>query len=262
MEQKYVIALIMTFMAGMATVLGGCLTFFVKRDNLKALSIGLGFSAGVMIFISLNELLPDAQRSLTHYFAQSANMIAFAMFFVGIGIAMLIDYFVPDHIEEDILTPHDECCNSSHKIKQAGIVTAIAIAIHNFPEGIATFVVSSESIRLGLPIVIAIAIHNIPEGIAVALPIYHATGKKRQAILYSFLSGISEPAGALIGFLVLRNYMTETTLGIAFAIVAGIMVYISLDTLLPLAREYGENHHVVGGIIAGMFVICLSLLLF
>ncbi len=242
-------------------MLGGFLTFFVKRDNLKALSIGLGFSAGVMIYISLTEIMPSSTIMLEQAFSvKAAHAITFFSFFVGIIVAVLIDYFIPDHIEGDLFNNQEQCTHK-HKIRRAGLITAIAIAIHNFPEGLATFLVSSQNLSLGIPVAIAIAIHNIPEGIAVALPIYHASGKKRQAIWYSFLSGISEPIGGLLGLVCLKMFLPQWSVGAMFAAVAGIMVYISFDTLLPMAREYGENHHVISGIVGGMFVIGLSLLL-
>lgn len=261
MNTSFVLPMILTLLAGMSTVLGGFMTFFVKRDNMKALSIGLGFSAGVMVYVSLTEIFHSSEIMLASTFGSNiANAITFVSFFAGIFIAIMIDYFIPDHIESDFL---DDCehCNHKHRIKRVGLITAVAIAVHNFPEGLATFLVSTEDLSLGIPVAIAIAIHNIPEGIAVALPIYHASGKKRQAIWYSFLSGISEPIGGLLGMLFLKTFMPEWFVGAMFAAVAGIMVYISFDTLLPMAREYGENHHVITGIIAGMFVIGLSLLL-
>ena len=264
MEQQYVLALLITILAGLSTLVGGFCTFFIKKDSFKALSVGLGFSGGMMIFISLNELLVESNKYLSETFThKKASLIAFLMFFTGVGIAMLIDYFIPDHIESDLfLQDPNDCKQHMHKIKRAGIVTAIAVAIHNFPEGIANFFVSSHNLSLGIPLACAIAIHNIPEGIAVALPIYHAVKKKRTAIFYTFLSGIAEPIGAILGYLFLRNYLNQTTLGFLFAIISGIMVYISIDTLLPMAREYGENHHVVWGVMLGMFVIGLSLVLF
>ena len=261
MDTNYTPALILTLLAGMSTLLGGFMTFFVKRDNLKALSVGLGFSAGVMIYISLTEILISSQGMLSETFSvHKSRAIAFAGFFIGIIVAILIDYFIPDHIETDLFDGQEHC-NSKHRIKRAGVITAIAIAVHNFPEGLATFLVSNQSLSLGIPVALAIAIHNIPEGIAVALPIYHATGKKRHAIWYSFVSGISEPVGGVIGIIALKCFLPEWSLGVLFASVAGIMVYISFDTLLPMAREYGENHHVITGIIAGIFVIGLSLLI-
>ena len=263
MEQKYIIALLITLLAGLSTIVGGFLTFFVKKNSLKTLSIGLGFSGGMMIFISLNELLVEANKYIMPAFPKRAGLLAFIMFFIGVGIAVLIDYFIPDHIESDLFLQNPaNCDHHMHKIKRAGVVTAIAVAVHNFPEGIANFFVSSQSLSMGIPLAFAIAIHNIPEGIAVALPIYHAVQKKRTAILYTFLSGIAEPIGAILGFAFLRNYLNQTTLGFLFAAISGIMVYISIDTLLPMAREYGENHHVVIGIMLGMFVIGLSLVLF
>lgn len=258
--QNYHLALFMTFLAGLATVLGGMITFIVKRSNMKVLSVGLGFSAGVMIFISFTDILQNAISLLTKHYPNNAEWVTFFGFLFGIGIAILIDYFIPDHIEDDLFQ-QGNTHYSKHKIKRAGLITAIAICVHNFPEGIATFFVSTQSLTLGATVAIAIALHNIPEGIAVALPIYHATGKKRLAILYSFLSGISEPIGAVIGFFVLKMFLPAYAIGFMFAAVGGIMVYISFDTLLPLSREYGDDHYSVFGIISGIFIIWLSLLI-
>ncbi len=258
---NYIIPLFLTLCAGMSTLLGGFITFFVKRNNLKALSVGLGFSAGVMVYLSLNELMAEAPEMLTEYYNEiPAKALAFVGFFTGIAIAVLIDYFVPDHIDSDFLNTKSKRCQQRHQIRRAGLITAFAVTLHNFPEGMATFLVSSQDLRLGVPVAIAIAIHNIPEGIAIALPIFHATGKKRLAILYSFLSGISEPVGGLLGVILLKTIMPAQTVGIMTAAVAGIMVYLSFDTLLPLAREYGENHHVIIGIVSGMLIMGFGLI--
>lgn len=257
---SYFIPLILTLCAGMSTLLGGFITFFVKRDNLKALSVGLGFSAGVMVYVSLNELMREAPVMLGAFYGDTkSKALAFFGFALGIVIAVLIDYFIPDHIESDFLSANKKI-EQARRIKRAGLITAIAVTLHNFPEGIATFLVSSQDLRLGIPVAIAIAIHNIPEGIAIALPIFHASGKKRLAILYSFLSGISEPVGGLLGVLLLKTIMPAQTVGIMTAAVAGIMVYLSFDTLLPLAREYGENHHVIIGIVSGMLIMAFGLI--
>lgn len=256
----YILPLLLTLFAGMSTVLGGFVTFFIKRDNLKALSVGLGFSAGMMIYLSLNDLVPEASEMLNSYYGLTmSKAFAFLGFFIGMFIAIIIDYFVPDHIESDFLN-NSESLHHHHQIRRAGLITAIAVTLHNFPEGMATFLVSSQDLILGIPVAIAIAIHNIPEGIAVALPIFQASGKKRLAILYSFLSGISEPIGGLIGVVLIKTIMPEQTVGFMIAAVAGIMVYISFDTLLPLAREYGENHHVIIGIVSGMLIMGLGLI--
>lgn len=260
MPHNYQIALLMSLFAGLATVIGGCFTFFIKRDNIKALSIGLGFSAGVMIFLSFTDILQGAREMLSKYFPNNADWLVFLGFFSGVAIAVLIDYFIPDHIEEDLFTAQENCTHRSHRIKRAGILTAIAIAIHNFPEGMATFFVTTQDLTMGVSVAIAIALHNIPEGIAVALPIYHATGKKRLAIGYSFLSGISEPIGALIGLFILQYFLPQLAVGFLFAAVAGIMIYISFDTLLPLSRDYGDGHYSVFGIMSGIFFIWISLL--
>jgi zinc transporter, ZIP family len=261
LPNNYQLGLWITFLAGMATVLGGCLTFFIKKDNLKSLSFGLGLSAGVMIFIGLTEVLKDSGELLSKYFPNHFAWLVFAGFFVGVFIAFILDWLMPDKIDNDLFVERDKCIPDSHRIKRAGLLVAIGISLHNFPEGLSMFFMTTQSITLGVSVALAVAIHNIPAGIAIALPIYHATGKKRLAILYSFLSGISELVGALIGLFLLQTVLPQMAVGFIFATVAGILIYISFDTLIPLSREYGDGHYSLFGIISGMFIIWLSLLM-
>lgn len=261
MIENWQLPLLMTFLAGLATIIGGFITFLVNKNNLKVLSIGLGFSAGVMIFVSLTEIMHSAQDLLKIYFPHNYTWMVFFGFIVGVIISKLIDMFVPDHVEEDLAEGCDRSCEHKHRIKRAGVLTAIAIAVHNFPEGLGTFLVSSQDLTIGVSVAIAIALHNIPEGIAVALPIYHSTGKKRMAIWYSFWTGMTEPLGALIGLGLLHWFLPHMFIGFFMAAVVGIMIYIAFDTLLPLSHEYGDWHYAIGGIMSGIIVIWASLLL-
>lgn len=261
LPENYGIALLLTLFAGLTTAIGGGIAFVVKKNNLKALSVGLGFSAGVMIFLSFNEIIPEAGQMLSVNFPNDYNWIVYAGFIVGIVVAILIDYFLPDHIDtEELLNPEAPCIHK-HKLKRAGLFTAIAICVHNFPEGMATFLTTTQNITLGLSVALAIAIHNIPEGIAVALPMYHVTGKKRYAMLYAALSGITEPIGALVGMFIFGLFLPQVLVGALMAAVAGIMIYISFDTLLPLAKEYGNWHLSMVGIVSGILFIWISLIL-
>lgn len=261
-EHHQVVAFVLTLIAGLATVIGGSVSFFVKRSNLRLLAVGLGFSAGVMIYMALTEILKESQMYNTQFYGNKGALITFIGFFAGIGIAALIDYFLPAHFGDDLIDKDPEnISEEDERIKKAGLLTAIAISLHRIPEGLTMFLVAATNIKLGIPLAIAIAIHNLPEGIAIGLPMYHATGKKRYAMLFSFIAGISGPIGALIGFVLIQIFMPQMAIGILFSMVAGIMVYISLDTLLPTAREYGENHDVMAGILSGMFFIGLGLLL-
>lgn len=178
MNVDYKLPLLMTLLAGLSTVIGGFLTFFIKRTNIKALSVGLGFSAGVMIFLSFTQIIKTANDMLHKFFPHHSQWVVFAGFGLGILVALIIDYFIPDHLDNDLFNDKEHCTNCSHRIKRAGLFTAIAISVHNFPEGMTTFFVGTQNLALGASVALAIAIHNIPEGIAVALPIYHATGKK------------------------------------------------------------------------------------
>lgn len=266
MNQNVLLAFALTAFAGLATGIGSALAFFSKRTNKKLLSVALGFSAGVMLYVSFIEIFAKAKDSLT---ATHGNIpgtwITVLSFFAGISLIMLIDLLIPEpenpHSLHTVKESMDETQREKHLLRM-GKFTALAIAIHNFPEGLATFAAALNSPTLGVSIAIAIAIHNIPEGVSVSVPIYFATGSRKKAFWLSFLSGLSEPFGALVGYTVLRSFFTDTTFGILFASVAGIMVYVSLDELLPAAREHGTGHLAIAGTIAGMAVMALSLLLF
>lgn len=259
-------AFLLTLIAGLCTGIGSCIAFFSKRSNKKFLSISLGFSAGVMIYVSMIEIFFKAQESLIAELGEKlGSWMTVAAFFGGMLLIGLIDKLVPEDgnpHEVKLVEAENVPVTEDQKLKRMGIFTALAIAIHNFPEGIATFVSALQNPTLAIPIVVAIAIHNIPEGIAVSVPVYQATESKATAFKYSFLSGLAEPVGALVGWLVLMPFMSDMVFGIIFAGVAGIMVFISFDELLPAAREYGEHHLSLYGLIGGMVVMAISLLLF
>lgn len=260
-----VLAFLLTLFAGLATGIGSCIAFFAKKTNTKFLSISLGFSAGVMIYVSMIEIFPKAQVALTaSYGAKTGLLVTIIAFFAGMLLIGLIDRLIPsDHNPHEVKSVGEDCPPpSKERLLRTGLFTALAIGIHNFPEGLATFVSALQAPALAIPIVVAIAIHNIPEGISVSVPIYYATGDKKKAFLYSFASGLSEPLGALVGYLVLLPIMSAAVYGILFAGVAGIMVFISLDELLPSAREYGEHHLSIYGLVGGMALMAISLWLF
>ncbi len=257
----------LTLFAGLATGIGSALSLLTNRTNTKFLSVALGFSAGVMIYVSFVEIFFKAKSSLVAVLGEKAGTWAtVGGFFLGILIIALIDKLIPNAENPHEIHTVEEMDGESeeHKAKlmRMGLFTALAIGIHNFPEGLATFTAALSDPSLGIPIAFAIAIHNIPEGIAVAVPIFYATGDRMKAFKLSFLSGLSEPVGALIGYVLLFRFFNDVMFGFIFASVAGIMVYISLDELLPSAREYGEHHLSIYGLIAGMAVMALSLLLF
>lgn len=275
--------MLLTLFAGFSTAIGSIIAFFSRKDDLRVLSLGLGFSAGVMIYISFMEILPTALKDFkNHYDSHWAELLGLACFFGGILISLLIDKLIPEDVN-----PHEpkkdlselKICPLPQKgqnppkfhpgeklhqintkaLKRTGIFTALAIAIHNFPEGFATFISSLDNLTLGIAIAIAVAIHNIPEGLAVSLPIYHATGDKKKAFIYSALSGFAEPLGAFVGALILLPFIGDLTLAISFAVIAGIMVFISLDELLPAAKTYDKAHDSLYGLILGMAIMALSL---
>ncbi|MFH1728900.1 MAG: zinc transporter ZupT [Pseudomonadota bacterium] len=261
-------AFLLTLFAGLATGIGSLIAFFAKTTNKKFLSVSLGFSAGVMIYVSMVEIFAKANQSNVEAFGKlRGNWLTVIAFFTGIAFIALIDRMIPSYENpHEIRSVEDMKSNDKNlpkaKLLRMGLFVALAISIHNFPEGLATFVSAIKDPFLGLSIAFAIAIHNIPEGISVSVPIYYATNDRKKAFLYSFLSGLAEPVGALFGYFILRTFFSAAIFGFSFAFVAGIMVFISLDELLPAAREYGEHHLAIYGLIAGMGVMAVSLLLF
>jgi len=264
MNQNVLVALLLTLGAGLATGIGSTIAFLAKHTNKRLLSFSLGLSGGVMVYVSFVELLRQADTALTaEWGARTGGIATVAAFFAGIGLIGVIDRLVPsvENPHEARLVEEMEARPRNPKLMRMGIMTALAIAIHNFPEGIATFASAVEDPALGIAIAAAIAIHNIPEGIAVSVPIYYATGDRRKAFLLSLLSGLAEPVGALLAWLVLMPFMSPALMGCLLAGVAGIMVFISIDELLPAAREYGEAHTSIYGVVTGMAVMAASLLL-
>jgi zinc transporter, ZIP family len=294
------IAMGLTVFAGLATGIGSIIAFTAKRTNYRFLSVATGFSGGVMLYVSFMEILPTGDASLvTHFGTQWGHWINIGAFFAGLLIIGFIDNVIPEaenphetHEEAETMPLHIEgakwpeyeepanqdpttCTPHIHdhhyhdkKLMRLGLFTALAIGIHNFPEGLATFLAALQNPNVGFVIAIAVALHNIPEGISVSVPIFYATGNRRKAFVYSLLSGLAEPVGAAFAYLVLRFFLGGHTgmipahvTGILFAGVAGIMVYISLDELLPTSRAYGKGHDSVIGLVAGMLIMALSLLL-
>jgi len=292
------IALGLTLLAGLATGIGSAIAFFVKSTNYRFLSVATGFSAGVMLYVSFMEILPKGLRALTlSYGTTRGGWINAASFFAGIGLIGVIDWLIPSaknpheaHARREFiplrdpegLLPRQEAASQDAtasdglhertlqqgRLLRMGLFTALAIALHNFPEGLATFLAALEDPGLGVAIATAIALHNIPEGISVSVPIFYATGNRRRAFLYSFLSGLAEPVGAGIACIVLgflaggrAGVVPTQVMGMLFGGVAGIMVYISLDELLPASRAYGAGHDSLLGLLAGMGLMAVSLLL-
>lgn len=287
----------LTLFAGMATAIGSAIAFAAKRTSYRFLSITTGFSAGVMLYVSFVEIFFKGVNSLAGRFGETrAHWINAGSFFGGMLLIGLIDNLIPaaknpheTHSEAEALPLRDPSApapdfegfseaqkkspgihdhGAHHKLMRMGMFTALAIGIHNFPEGLATFLAALQDPGLGLVIAVAIALHNIPEGVSVSVPIFYATGSRRKAFLYSALSGLAEPIGAIIAYAGIRYFLgggrevvPSEIMGVLFGGVAGIMVYISLDELLPTSRAYGKGHDSLLGLIAGMVVMAISLLL-
>ena len=256
MNSSIAFPLLLTLLAGLATGIGSAIAFFAHRTNVRFLSFSLGLSAGVMIYVSFVELFAESQTLLTAQWGATAGVSAtVACFFGGILLIGVIDRLVPSFenphemhsVEEMNRRPHDR------KLMRMGLMTALVIGIHNFPEGIATFMSAIDNPTLGIAIAAAIA---------VSVPIYYATGSRRKAFLLSLSSGLAEPVGALLAYAVLLPFLSPTLLGCLFGFVAGIMVFISLDELLPAAEEYGEHHISIYGVVTGMALMAVSLIVF
>jgi len=289
----------LTLLAGMATGIGSAIAFTAKRTNYRFLSISTGFSAGVMLYVSFVEIFYKGVDALVEAYGEPwGHWINAASFFGGMFLIGVIDNLIPSaenphetHTEKETAPLHDPSAalpdfdaatesaqgtaagvhdhrGRQRRLLRMGLFTALAIAIHNFPEGLATFLAALQDTRLGVAIAVAIALHNIPEGISVSVPIFYATGNRRKAFAYSLLSGLAEPAGAGVAYLALVSLaggefggISSQVMGVLFAGVAGIMVYISLDELLPTSRAYGKGHDSLFGLMAGMVIMALSLLM-
>lgn len=271
-SQQVIFALLLTIFAGLSTSIGSAIALFAKSTNTKFLCLSLGFSAGVMIYVSFMEIMSKSKLLLIEQFGdQMGTFVAVMAFFGGIFITAIIDRLIPEFENphehpriEEMDEPTKTQQKNAKRLMRMGMFTALALALHNFPEGIATFTAALTDTKLGIAIAVAIAIHNIPEGIAVSVPVYHATGSRKKAFWVSTFSGLAEPVGALVCYLLFMPFILANPylIGIIFGGVAGVMVFISLDELLPAAEEYGEHHLAIYGLIAGMLVMALSLLLF
>jgi ZIP family zinc transporter len=241
----------LSLLAGLSTVVGSFIFLSGRFSQRKFIGFFLGLSAGVMIYLSFMELLPISIKEIGFV---PSNLF----FFLGIVIIALIDFLLPHHyLEERVCRRHPA---ADSKMVSTGVMVTLGLFIHNLPEGMAVFLSSFSDVRLGLLLAIAIAIHNIPEGIAVAAPIYHSTQSRSKAIKYAFLSGMAEPIGAVIAYVLLRSYLNEGVLAVIFTLVAGVMVYISFDELLPACFRDGQGHRAIAGIITGMIIVSASLM--
>ncbi|MBR7104535.1 MAG: zinc transporter ZupT [Lentisphaeria bacterium] len=257
-------ALLLTTLAGGATVIGAAAAFTARRTNTALLSAALGLSGGVMVYIAFVSLLADANEALGELLGKTpGQLIGMAAFFGGMLIAALIDKMVPETIN-----PHQtrrieelEKENLPADLGRMSFITALAMVLHKFPEGIAVFASGIQSAELGIPVALAMALHNIPEGIAVSVPVYYATGSRKKAFLIASLTGLADPAGAILGWLLLMPLIKSipATLPVIHGAVAGIMVFVTFDGLLPMAQKFGRPHLTLYGIISGMFLMALAL---
>lgn len=256
-------ALGVTAAAGLATALGSILVFTSKTPSPRLLAFGLAFAGGAMVYVSLSEILFKSTQSFTVAYGDKLGFTYSTLaFLAGMLMIALIDHFVPNPheslgTEDKLYKEHDR-----DYVRRVGLMAAAAITAHNFPEGLATFFAMLESPTLGLPLAFAIAIHNIPEGISIAIPVYFATQKKSYAFTACLLSGLAEPVGAVIGYALLQPFMTQATFGAIFGVIAGVMVFLALDELLPAAKRYAKGHETVYGLVSGMVMIAVSLVLF
>ncbi|MBO5255813.1 MAG: zinc transporter ZupT [Opitutales bacterium] len=251
------IAFAITFVAGVSTSLGALIAFCVQKKDFKKIAFAMAFSAGVMIYVSFADIMPMASEMFEKTFSQSQNLAKaapLAMFFAGALFAGVIDAFIPEHIDTKMIDGDV----STSKISRVAIMTAVALAIHNFPEGLSVFFSTLENTRLGLALGIAILLHNIPEGISVALPIFHTTGSRKKAFLIATFSGLVEPLGAICAYFILMPILSPALIGACMAATAGIMVFIALDELLPMAKQYDDQHTAIVGVFLGMLIIAIS----
>lgn len=261
---ELILGLSLSLLAGLSTGIGAAVAFFMKRTDTRVLTFSLGASAGVMIYISFMELMPAAAEMLT---GSAAKWVPFFAFFGGMALTCLIDRLVPE-----AANPHEihdlnewekpeqaQVAKRDQETRRSAFLFALAIALHNFPEGIATVAAAFESTEVALSVALAVAVHNIPEGVAVAIPLYCATGDRWKSFKIASLTGLAEPLGAMVAMLILLPFLSPTLIAILFASVSGVMVYVSLDELLPMSRQWGHHHMAIYGLMGGMLLMGLIL---
>ncbi len=255
LNEIFYFAILLTLFAGFSTSIGGLVAFSVKETNSKTFSILLGFSVGVMLYVSFVELL--------HHSIEIFHILIATLFFViGIGIMYSFDLLISHkhHLNKSIFTRDTE--NPVVNVEKSSKLIVVGIFVHKILEGMVILVGVLEDLRLGVLLAFAIALHNIPEGMAVALPVYTSTKSKKKAFLWSFITGLSEPLGTLIVGLIFYPFINEYFLGAMLAIVAGLMVYIAIDELLPVSQHFGNERLSTLGILAGIVIIALSITAF
>lgn len=264
----------LTVLVGLTMGVGSIMSFIVSNTHKKLLAISLSFAAGIMIYVSFMEMLPEGIHLIEGYLGDKGNIIAISWFFGGMFLSAIIEKLVHvfagdyhdhhhghshDHDHEEDHHNHDHEQEEVHHLSKLGIMSAVAIGVHNLPEGLALFTAGIKDIKLALPIAAAVIIHNIPLSIAISVPIYYSTGSKKKAFLYTTMVGLCQPLGAIIGYVLLSKHFNDLLFGILFSVVAGIMVFVSLDELLPASQKYEDHHISVYGAIAGMIVMAISL---
>lgn len=256
MQENIPWAIVMSLIAGLSTSLGSLLILFTKKTNKKFLSFSIGFSAGVITLLSIGDLFPEAVRSCTMILGKIQGLFSALLFlFIGVLIFDFIENILPEinNQRQDKADNH-QMAKAMHRV---GLITAIGVILHNFPEGIATFIAGYSDIGRGISLTIAIALHNIPEGITVSVPIYYGTGSRLKAFSYATLTGLSEPLGAIITYLILAPFISELLLGVIFALVSGMMLCICFYELLPASIKYGHLNYSLSGMLTGISLMAL-----
>jgi ZIP family zinc transporter len=253
------LALSVTLLAGMSTVLGGLAVLRADRSDPRLLALALAFAGGAMVYVSLVEILGKSVQTLTGEHGEwSGHALATLALFAGIATLAALDRLVPNpHADLGGAAPPVE----GEAMRRVGLLAAAAITAHNLPEGMATFFATLDDPAVGVSLAVAIALHNVPEGISIAVPVFYATGSRRKAVLATAVAGLAEPVGAVLGYLVLAPFLSPTLIGLLFGAIAGVMVFLALDELLPAAKRHSAGHETTYGMVGGMAVLALSLVL-
>lgn len=250
MDKNVVYSLLISSFAGISTLLGGLVVYFKFKDKKSFIAFALSFSLSVMISLSIFELLPDSFITLSSRFGLLVGIIFTTVMF-------LVGKFLVTKINKKLVL-----LQNKDNLYRVGLLSMIALMLHNFPEGIATFMASYNDLSAGISLGIAIMLHNIPEGISISVPIYYATGSKKRGVIYSLISGLAEPLGAILAFIVLKNYINDITIALVLVIVAGIMITISINEMLPEVNSYNKKNISILGMIIGVILVIVNLLLF
>lgn len=237
--------LLLSFIAGISTVLGSFFILFKIKKVGEFVVFSLSFSLGIMTLISFFDLIPSSYPVIINNYGILYGIIIFVLIF-------LLGY-------QSIKLINDRIKDNDSSLYKIGILSMISLVLHNFPEGIAVFIGALSNTSIGIKLCIAIMLHNIPEGIAISVPLYYSGVEKKRVFVYTLLSGLSEPIGALLAYFILKNFINELFLSMVLVFVSGLMISLALNDILKEVKKYNKIKYMIYGLFVSIILFGITL---